>query len=517
MQIRIHKRPTLRLALIGLAAACLSAAAAAQTADSSSSQTSALYGSVATAPRNNAVLPLSLDEAIHRGLQHNLQIVLATQDQRAAAGIRLQAVNTLMPTITWGAQRSRNQIDLAAEGFRRSLLSKFPPGFLPASAFANFQPVVTVNVVSAQANLDQTLFDLRSFELYRAARQEIRAVDYSLGSSQQDVVQTVADSYLQVLADGSNVANARGLLATNAEILRQANLKYQAGVVARLDELRAQVQYQQQEQALVARQNDLEKAKIVLKREIGLATDQKINLTDDTPFAELATIPLDQALRQAYAQRQDYLRLQAKLRSAQYQSRAARFERLPTLKFNGNYGVVGTVGGIYHGAFLAQGTISVPIFREAKLRGDRDVADAATRETMAQLAGLKNQIDAQLRDDLLDVATAERLVKVAQNTVDLSQAALNDTTDRYKNGVADDLPVVQAQASLATAQAQLVNSLYQYNRAKLGLARNLGIIDRQYRAYLGDSAQGSSMRASQTGKLGSVAISGGTMDGPAAR
>ena len=40
-----------------------------------------------------------------------------------------------------------------------------------------------------------------------------------------------------------------------------------------------------------------------------------------------------------------------------------------------------------------------------------------------------------------------------------------------------------------SAEDQLVNSLYEYNQAKLGLARNLGIIDRDYRAYLGVSNQ----------------------------
>jgi len=462
----------------------------AQVRSNASSVTNPLYGSVTAARPVTGDVALSLDDAVRRGLQHNLQLALAAQDRQTAAGVRLQAINALLPTITWDALRSRQQINLEALGFRANVLHSFPPGFIPASVLANFQPVVTVNLVQAQANWTQTLFSLRDFELYRAARQEIRAVDYSYRDSQQDVIQIVAGSYLLVLADTSNVSDAQGLLATNAEILRQARLSHQAGVSTKLDELRARVQYQQQEQVLVARKNQLEKDKIALKREIGLPADQKIHLTDETPYADFASMPLDQALQDAYAHRQDYLRLQAKLRSAQYQSRAARFERLPTLSFNGNYGVTGTVGSLYHGTFLAQGTISIPIFREAKFRGDRDVADAMTKQTMSQLAGLKDQIDAELRDNMLDIAAARQLVQVARSNVDLSQSSLNDSTDRYKNGVADDLPVVQAQAALAAAQAQLVNSLYQYNQAKLSLARNIGMIDAQYRNYLGDSTPG---------------------------
>ncbi len=480
---------TQRMLVALLAAAMFSAAAVAQMQTSSSLSADTLYGSVTSTQPVAAVLPLSLDDAIRRGLQNNLQIVLATQNQRAASGERLEAINYLLPTVTWQAQRSRNQINLEAQGFRSNLFASFPPGFLPPSAIANFQPLVTVNVVSAQADLRQTLFDLRSIELYRAAKQEIRAVDFSLQSSRGAVIQLVGDSYLLALADEANVANAKSLLATNAEILRQVTLEHQAGTAAKLDELRARVQYQQQEQVVIAQQDTFEKAKVALNREIGLPADQTIQLTDATPYAGLEVMPLDAALRIAYVNRQEYLRLQAKLRSAELQSRAARYERVPTINFKGNYGVTGTVGGIYHGTFLAEGTLNVPLFREAKFRGDRDVANAAASSAMAQLASYRTEIEAQIRKSMLDVAATEQLVTVARSNVDLAHASLDDTTERFRNGISDDLPVVEAQASLAAAQTQLVNSLYQYDEAKLALARSVGIIDRQYRAYLGTASQ----------------------------
>lgn len=449
-----------------------------------------LYGSVTTQQQPTAaVIPLSLDDAIRRGMQHNLQLRLAAENQRLAAGERLVAVNYLLPTITWNAQRDRDQINLAAEGFRSSTFASFPPGLFPPSAIANIPAVVTANVVSAQATVKQTLFDLHSLELYRAAKQEIRAVNFSFQSSRGLVLQTIIDSYLQALASQANIANANGLLASNAEILRDANLELQAGTASRLDELRARVQYQQQEQVVIAQRNAFAKAKIALNREIGLPADQPIELTDLTPYAALTVMPLDQALRLAYANRQAYLRLQAELRSARLQRRAARYERLPTLDFNGNYGVTGTVGGVYHGTFSAQGALNIPLFREAKFRGDRDVANAATSNALAQLANFRSRIEAEIRDSMLDVRTTEQLVQVARSNVDLAHAALHDATVRFTNGIDTDLPVVQAQASLAAAQTQLVNSLYQYNVAKIALARSTGIIDRDYHAYLGISNQ----------------------------
>jgi outer membrane protein TolC len=51
--------------------------------------------------------------------------------------------------------------------------------------------------------------------------------------------------------------------------------------------------------------------------------------------------------------------------------------------------------------------------------------------------------------------------------------------------VDDNLPLVTAQASLAAAESNLVESLFRYNLAKLALARAAGVIESQYRDYLG--------------------------------
>jgi outer membrane protein TolC len=485
----MHSNPSVsrsfRFVLALLAALALPAGVLAQLPTIPSVDPGTIHGSITESHPAVGVVQLSLDDAVRRGLAHNLQLVLTRQNQRAAAGERLEAVNFLMPNIQWQAQRSRQQFNLQAEGFRANVFASFPPNLLPPSAIKDFHPLVTANVVEADASLKQTLFDLNSYELYRAAKQEIRAIDFSYQSARGAVIQQVADQYLLALANAASVDNAQGLLKADAEVLRQARLRHQAGTAAKLDELRAQVQYQQQEQAVIAQQNAFEKSKIALNREIGLPADQPVQLTDATPYAALDVMPLNEALQTAYRNRQEYLRLQAKLRSARIQARAARYERLPTLKFDGNYGVTGTVGGIYHGTFLAQGTLSVPLFREAKFRGDRDVADAAASSALSQLASFRTEIESQIRDSMLDVAATRQLVSVARSNVDLAQNTLDDATVRFQNGVDDDLPVVQAQATLAAAQAQLVDSLYRFNVAKMALARSVGIIDREYRNYLG--------------------------------
>jgi len=144
---------------------------------------------------------------------------------------------------------------------------------------------------------------------------------------------------------------------------------------------------------------------------------------------------------------------------------------------------VTTVGT--HGTFAAIGTLSVPLFREGKLRGDTESAQAELSAVEAQLDDLRSHIDQQVRSALLDVDSSLKLVQVARSNVELATRALSDETDRVDAGVDDNLPLVTAQATLAAAQSNLVESLYQYNLSKLALARASGVLETQYRVYLG--------------------------------
>jgi outer membrane protein TolC len=454
----------------------------AQTANQSSAQ-SPYYGSVTTVKPTDGVKPLTLDEAIAMGIEHNLALIEARQQEQSAKAQSLVSLQPLLPTVTAQAESGAHQINLAALGFSGSVLGKIATLF-PDVNFSSFPSVVKVNVTEAMVNYSQTLFSLSNIDRYRAAKESVVAAYYSKESSRGLVVLTVGDAYLQAVALGAQVDNAQSLLQADQVLLNQTIAEHQAGTAANLDELRARVQFQTQQQSVISAEVNFKKAKIALNREIGLPAEQEIQLTDTQPYADLAAMNIDQAKEIAYRSRQDYQGLQAQVRAARLQRKAAKWERLPTLDFDGNYGVTGVTGGLYHGTFAAAGSLKLPIFQEAKFRGDSGVAAANLTNLTQQLAALKEQINQQLRDSILDVQSATELVRVARSNVELARKELEQTTDRFQAGVDDNLPVVQAQATLANAETNLVNTTSEHNQAKLGLARNLGIVDTQYATYL---------------------------------
>jgi outer membrane protein TolC len=297
------------------------------------------------------------------------------------------------------------------------------------------------------------------------------------------VVLTVGNAYLLVLADETLVQSAQAQVDTSKVSLDQAVASHDAGTAPRLDELRARVDYQQQEQQLIAAQTALDKDKLALARTIGLPLDQKFTLTDKAPYAAFDDVDANTLIAQAQANRKDLAALVEQATAAEQQRKAATDERLPKLKADADYGDIGTTLSHSHGTVDATGTISFPIFKEFGLRGDAEQAQAQLDTAQAQLSDRKAQVDADVRDALLDIQAAQKQVEVARSSVDLANEALREAQDRYKNGVSDNLPVSQAQQSVAQADAQYVASLYKHNVAKLTLARALGA-GQNYRNYV---------------------------------
>ncbi len=367
-----------------------------------SSKVDQIYGSIPTGPATSTAIQLSLDDAVSRGLDRNLALFTAQQNQRVEAGQTLSAFNALMPSLTAQAQTATQSVDLVAMGIKPSVVAPLlPPGVtLPA--------IIKVNNTAAQINLSQQIFNLPAIELYRAAKANIKVADLNTLNIRGNVVLLVSTAYLQTLAADAQWKNEQALLRSDEVELNQAKDRHEAGIATNLDELRARVQYQTQQQAVINAENTFAKDKIALCRMIGLAADQPIELTDAAPYADLAAKPLDEAKQIAYARRKDYLALLAQVRSAEYTNKAARYQRMPSLSIGGFYGVNGETHGLYHGVFTAAGTLKVPVFREAQFRGDREVTEAQLIRLRLQIADLQVAIESQLRSSMLGMCRRRR-------------------------------------------------------------------------------------------------------------
>jgi outer membrane protein TolC len=468
--ISFYTRALLLLS-ISVALPIVSAAQAipSQALGQSSGPTAQSYqGSVAQGEASAQPFDLSLDDAMQRGLRNNLGIILNGTQVAGARGQRLSDLQALLPSVDFKAQESVAEVDLAAEGLRI-------PG-VPAI-------IGPFGYTDLRASLSWSLVDIPSLRNYLAARHNFAAAQLSLQDARDLVVLTVGNAYLLVLADEARVTSLQAQVSTSKVSLDQAVANHQAGTAPLLDELRARVDYQSLEQQLIAAQNGLEKDKLALARTIGLPLAQKFNLTDQAPYAAFDQIDVDKAIHDAQANRKDLAAMIEQTKALEEQRKGKTDERLPKVAFAGDYGDIGVNVGHSHGTGDAQGTLSAPLFEEFGLRGDAQIAQAQLDTQKAQLSDLNAQVNADVRDALLDIASAQKQVEVSRSSVDLANEALSEAQQRYANGVSDNLAVSQAEQSVAQANDQYVASLYRHNIAKLSLARALGAAQ-NYRNYL---------------------------------
>ena len=441
-----------------------------------------LTGGLAVPMEQPGVVQLTLDDAVQTALKGNAQIVVSLEQERNVRGNILTVGNALLPNLGFKAYSQAQEINLAGQGFRAATLNSIKiPGFNPAS----FSTIVKVNTTDAELTLSQQIFNVPAYFLYRAAQKAAEAANWSTLSARGGVVLNTAGLYLQILADGAQVRNAEALVKQDELVFEHAQASLEAGVGIRLDVLRAQVELQNEQQELVRAANAAAKDKIQLNRAMGQPAGQAIDLVDTVPFAELEGISLGDAMKIAEVKRKDLRGLEAQLEVASKTRKAVGYQRLPTLGVGGFYGVLGETTGLYHGVFAAEGQLNVPVFQEGLLRGQREVAVSQEIALQHAIDSKRGDIEGDIRGSMLDVQSDDELVKVARSSVGLAQAALNDSIARFTAGVDDNLPVQRAQATLVGAQTREIQAELQYNTAKLQLARNTGVVETEYKQYLG--------------------------------
>ena len=439
------------------------------------SSQNALFGSVPTGQATSTPLPLSLKDALNRSLNYNLGVIEADENIRAAHAVRLRDLSALLPNLSARITSTVEEINLKSLGFSVKI-----PGINIPTIVGPF------GVADARAVLSLEAFNWAAIKNVKASSEAEKASQYAYKNDRELVVLTTVDAYLVVVADAAMVDSTRAQVVTAQALYQKTSDQHKAGVVATIDELRSQVELQTQQQRLIASQNQLEIDKLTLARVIGLPNGQEFQLLDSVPYTPLAEMTLNEALQQAYVTRSDYLSAKEQVRAAELSKQAAGAENYPSLSIYTDFADSGSPNfAISHEVFTFQASLNIPIFQGTRVRADKLQTNSALRQRQAELEDLRGKIDDQVRTAFLNLKSSSDLVAVAKNNIDLANQTLTQAQDRFLSGVADNLEVVQAQESVASAQQSYIASLYSYNLAKVSLAQAVGVAEQSALQFLG--------------------------------
>ncbi len=433
-------------------------------------------GGVPTGDPTDTALPISLREAIDRGLRANLGLLVAQEGVTAAHGTRWESLSGLLPDVSARVGEARRKVSLAEFGF-----TTFPG--ITSSTVGPF------NVFDTRVNISQPVVDLSAIYSARAGSANLKAAEYEVKNARDLVVLVVANLYLETVSAAARVEVARAASATADALFGLASDLKNAGLAAGIDLLRAQVQQQTEKQRLIVAVNDLAKSKLQLGRAIGLPPGQDVTLTDAMPYAPLEGLSLEHALQRAYGARSDYLAAQALLKAAEASRKSAQMSLLPTLSVAGELGRVGTEVSATDFIYGIAASVSVPVFAKGHQQARLARTDSELAERRAEVADMKAHVDLEVRSAVLDVQAAQQALDAARTNVDLANQQLVQSRDRFSAGVTGNIEVVQSQEAVARANDSYITALYAHNLAKASLARAVGIAEEAVQSYLGGARQ----------------------------
>ena len=414
---------------------------------------------------------LTLREAIEKGLQANLSVLVANTRVEEAEGTRVRRLSAaLLPRVHGETYANLQNRNLRAFGI------SLPGTPEVVGPFSNYD---------FRISADQNIIDLQSYRGWKASEQAVETSKLDYQDARDLIIRAVAGLYLDAQSAAARVDAAQSRVNDSQALYKLAQSKHDAGTATGVDLLRSQVQLANDQQALLAGQNQYKQTLLVLARNLGMSPGTPLELAEPLLFQPLTRPSAESVVPLALLARADYLSLASQRQELAGQQRASHARYFPKLSINGNYGGLGRSIGSVQGTGLIQGQIDFTVFDRDR-NGEAQELASRIQRIDDQIADLRRGIEQDIREALLNLESTSEQVAVAQEGQNLAQRELQLAQDRFRSGVTNNVEVVTAQDELARAQQNYILAVSSYVDAKFALARAAGGTEKNIDPYLGN-------------------------------
>jgi outer membrane protein TolC len=382
---------------------------------------------------------LTLQDAIQKGLQANLGVLISGTRVEEAEGTRLRSLSAaLLPRVTTQAYANVQNRDLRAFGI------SLPGTPEVVGPFSNYD---------VRVYAQQNIVDLASYRQLKAAQSALDAGKMDYQDARDLIVRSVAALYLNAQSAAARANAAQSRVTDSSTLLKLAKDKHDAGTATGVDVLRAQVQLANDKQALLVAENQYKQSLLTLARNLGLSPGTPLELAETLQYRSLSQPEPETLVSAALLSRADYLSLARQREGLAEQQRANAARWYPKLSLNGNFGGIGrSIGGI-QGTGLIQGQVDFAVFDRDRSGEAQQIASRLKRID-EQAADLRLGVEQDIREAILNLESAAEQAAVAKDGQDLAQRELELSQDRFQSGTANNVEVVTAQDELALGDTE---------------------------------------------------------------
>jgi outer membrane protein TolC/ABC-type transporter Mla MlaB component len=437
-----------------------------------------LLPNLSSAQGNSAALPptaptgtlkLTLEQSVALAIKQNPTQQIAVLN--AAESIQDKNISraALLPQANLHVADSANRVNLDAQ-----FGGQIPPSFPFPQHIGPYQ------IFQAGPTFGSSVFDFSLWKRYQAARSNVDASKANSLSTREQVILLVVSQYIGTLRAVANVEASRSRVELAQALYDQAADLQKEGVGTGIDTLRANVELQNEKQRLIEAENDRDASLFGLSKLLNLDPRQKIELADSLSFFETPQPDVEASIEEALSTRQEWKAIQAERNSAKLEKQASQYERLPSLRFDGNWAYLGTSTSNGIPTYQYQASVNMPLFTSGRIRAEVAKADIELQKIDQQKADLRNQIALDVKTALLNLQSARNEVQVADLGVKLAKEEVDQARDRFNAGVANNIEVISAQDSLSRANDNQIAALYRFNQARADFARAIGQMEKTY-------------------------------------
>lgn len=407
--------------------------------------------------------PLSMEAAIRRAIQTNLNTQLSQAADQEARGRAIQAAAYLLPQVTGSVSQARVfKTNLAAQGFEAS-------SFLP-------NPVIgPYNTFDARFTLVQKILDMNSLWNAKAASADVQAARWAEDLAAEQVASAAALAYIEDLRAIHGVQDAQANFDLAQKLSTLAHHQHDAGLGTGVDSARAETRVAQDRQRLIQARLAATQADIRLKRVIGIPLADPVALAEVQSSSSPAAAENEGGMvAQALSDRPEIRITQEQLKAEAYGLDAAQAGYLPVVAAEADYGFSGNEPNGSARTGSIGGRLDLPIFSGGLTHGQVKEAKGRRAAAQSQYDDARIQVEEDVRLALQTLSAEGDDVAAAQTELELAETELRLAQDRYSAGVGDNIQVVTAQASLEDARKSLIDVRARYADARANLAMALG-------------------------------------------
>ncbi len=402
----------------------------------------------------DAAPPLAIEEAIELALRYNETPRIGAARVERARALRELAVADLFPTLdaSLTATRRANEVTREFEGQRVTIQAQ--------------------NAYSGAAVLDSILFDASALTRIEAASEDVAAAEFDTADLDRLLAFEVADVYFAVLSAQKLADAAERRLAVAQATVDDARSRFEAGLAARNEVTRIELELATAQLALTQASSTVVKARLRLEYLVGVPLDRTLV----EPAAQsLDSRSVEELDRIALEQRPDLKAWIARTEASRQRARAERQGFIPDLGFRGAWRGTNEAGLSGNDTdWNLAATLGWSIFDRTRT-ARAATFDAQRSVDLYQAAALRRQIANEIRVALQDLVTAEASYRQSEVRVRVAKQNEEEVAERFANGLATALEQADANVSLFEAEVDLARSGFARWLAEQALQRALGV------------------------------------------